>query len=146
VTRVANRPPDALVTIVADTWTAPYWDAAREGRLTCAQCSHCHRFRMPPSPFCPHCRHQGIDWPTLPGSGTVFSYTIVERAVLPGTEDTIPYVPAVVSLDGAAPCRVITNIVDSDIAAIRIGATVRVVFDRLDGGAAIPRFVIEDKP
>ena len=142
MSRVAKRPPDALVTIVTDTWTKPYWDAASDGRLTCAQCGNCHRFRMPPTPFCPHCRSQQLNWPTLPGTGTIYSYTIVERAVLPGTEDTIPYVPAVVTLDGAGGARLITNIIDSDVADVRIGAAVRVVFDTMDSGAGIPRFVL----
>ena len=144
MTRIAKRPPDALVTIVADSWTRPYWDAAREGRLTCARCADCHHFRMPPSPFCPHCRSQRLDWPTLPGTGTIYSYTIVERAVLPGTEGTIPYVPAVVTLDGADGARLITNIVDCDVADIRIGRVVQAVFDTLDGGAGIPRFVLAE--
>lgn len=140
MTRMSKRPPDALATIVTDSFTAPYWDAAKAGRLTCAQCGNCGRFRMPPSPFCPNCRSQAVDWPTLPGTGTIYSYTIVERAVLPGTEDSIPYVPAVVSLDGAEPARLITDIVDSDLDAIRIDARVTVTFDTMPDGAVVPRF------
>lgn len=140
---LAKRPPDVLVRVVSDQWTAPFWDAARDGRLTCAQCSDCGRFRMPPSPFCPNCRSQAIDWPTLPGTGTIYSYTIVERAVLPGTEDTIPYVVAVVTLDGAGGARLITNIVDAPLDRICIGAPVRAVFESA-GNAVLPRFVLED--
>ena len=143
MSRSARRPPDALVTIVTDSWTAPFWDAARDGRLTCAQCGNCQRFRMPPSPFCPNCRSQEIVWPALPGTGTIFTYTIVERAVLPGTEGNVPYVVAVVDLDGAPDTRLITNIVDSDVDAVAIGARVSVIFDVMEGGAAVPRFVID---
>lgn len=142
MSRIAKRPPDALVRVVTDQWTAPFWSAAAQDRLTCAQCGDCGRFRMPPSPFCPHCRSQAVDWPTLPGTGRIFSFTIVERAVLPGTEDTIPYVPAVIDLDGAAPARIISNIVDSDVDAIRIGGRVRAVFDHLEEGVALPRFTL----
>lgn len=142
MSRIARRPPEALVRIVADTWTRPFWSAAAEERLTCAQCANCGRFRMPPTPFCPHCRSQAIDWPTLPGTGTVYSFTLVERAVLPGTEDSIPYVPAVIDLDGATPARIISTIVDCDVDAIRIGARVRVLFDHLADGIGLPRFTL----
>lgn len=142
MTRIAKRPPEALVRIVTDPWTGSFWSAAKEERLTCAQCADCSRFRMPPTPFCPHCRSQAIDWPTLPGTGTVYSFTLVERAVLPGTEDCIPYVPAVIDLDGVSSARLISNIVDSDVAAIRIGARVKAVFDHFADGSAVPRFVL----
>ena len=142
MTRIAKRPPEVLVRIVTDQWTDPFWSAAREQRLTCAQCGKCGRFRMPPTPFCANCRSQAINWPTLPGTGTLYSYTIVERAVLPGTEDSIPYVPAVIDLDGAVPARLISNIVDTPLDTIRIGAKVQVIFDRMADGAAVPRFRI----
>jgi uncharacterized OB-fold protein len=145
MTRIANRPPEALVRIVTDNWTDPFWSAAKEKRLTCAQCRNCRRFRMPPTPFCPYCRSQEIDWPTLPGTGTIYTYTVVERAVLPGTEDSIPYVPAVIDLDGATPARLISNIVDSPLDAIRIGATVRVIFDVTPDAAAVPRFTVTEE-
>jgi hypothetical protein len=144
MSRIAKRPPDALVQIVADRWTGPFWAAAGEERLTCAQCGNCGRFRMPPSPFCPYCRSQKLDWRSLPGTGTVYSFTVVERAVLPGSEDNIPYVAAVIALDGAEPARLISNIVDGDVDAIRIGARVRVVFDHLPDGQSVPRFVLSE--
>jgi len=146
MTRIAKRPPDVLVRIVADRWTEPFWSAACDDRLTCAQCANCGRFRMPPSPFCPYCQSQDLNWPDLPGTGTVYSFTVVERAVLPGSEDSIPYVAAVIALDGAEPARLISNIVDSDADAIRIGAPVRVVFDHLSDGQSLPRFVLSENP
>lgn len=142
MSRIAQRPPEALVHIVADHWTAPFWNAAAEGRLTCAQCGECHRFRMPPTPFCPHCRSQQIEWPSLPGTGTVYSFTIVERAVLPGMEGAIPYVVGIIDLDGAAPARLISNIVACDVDAIHIGVRVRAVFDPAGEGVALPRFTL----
>lgn len=142
MTRISRRPPDALARIVTDSWTAPYWEAARDGRLTCARCADCGHFRSPPSPFCPSCRSQALEWPTLPGTGTVYSFTVVERAVIPGTEDSIPYVVAVVALDGADGARIISNVVEAPVEAVRIGARVRAVFDTMPDGAVIPRFVL----
>lgn len=139
MTRIANRPPDIGFALATDRWTAPFWDAVAAHRLTAPRCTTCGHFRMPPTPFCPYCRAQAVDWVELPGTGRIYSYTIVERATLPGTEGHIPYVPAVVSLDGGCGIRLITNIVDSPIDGIAIGAPVTVVFDPV-GEAIVPRF------
>jgi uncharacterized protein len=139
MSRIANRPPDGGFRLAVDQWTAPFWEAAAEGRLVAARCPACGHVRMPPTPFCPECLSQGIDWIALPGTGSIYSYTIVERATLPGTEAHIPYVPAVVALDGAEGIRLITNIVESPIDAIRVGAPVTVIYDRA-GDAVVPRF------
>lgn len=143
--RTAQRPPDSLFTLVTDQWTKPFWDAASEGRLVAARCSDCGHFRMPPTPFCPRCRSQTIDWVQLPGTGTIYSYTVVERAILPELADCIPYVPAVVEPDGAPGIRLITNIVESAVDDIVSGARVSVLFDAIEGGA-IPRFrIVKDE-
>lgn len=141
MTRIAKRPPDSLFAIVSDAWTAPFWEAASQGKLTVCRCGNCGQFRMPPTPFCSNCRSQEIDWTTLPGTGTLYTYTVVERAIMPEMEDCIPYVPAVVELDGAPGIRLITNIVDSALDDIVAGARVGVLFDKVEGGA-VPRFRI----
>lgn len=144
MSRVAKRPPTGAFSLAQDRWTEPFWKAAAEERLTCARCGDCGHFRMPPTPFCPVCRSQAVEWPNLPGTGTLYSYTVVERATLPGTEETIPYVPAVITLDGAGGRRMISNIVDSEIDALKIGALVRVVFDKIEDGSVLPRFVLQE--
>lgn len=96
---------------------------------------------MPPTPFCPHCQSQAIDWRTLSGRGTVYSYTVVERAILDGMDAHLPYVPAVVELEGAGSARLIGNVVDVEVAAITVGMAVAAVRDEHVNGVALPRFV-----
>ena len=96
---------------------------------------------MPPTPFCPHCQSQSIDRRTLSGRGTVYSCTLVERAILPGMEAHLPYVPAVVELEGAGGVRLISNVVDVEVAAITVGMAVAAVWDDHVKGVALPRFV-----
>ena len=139
---IAKRPPPELFKLSTNSWTQPFWDAAAQHRLVAPQCSQCGRFRMPPTPFCPGCQSQAIDWRTLSGSGRVYSYTIVERGIVPGMEAHLPYVPAVIELDGAPGVRLISNIVDVDVANIRVGMAVTVVWDDDHAhGVAVPRFV-----
>jgi len=132
-----NPPP---VEIGSSQWTRPFWDAARQQKLVAPRCVACGTFRMPPTPFCPRCRSQEIDWVTLSGRGLVYSYTVVVKAILPGMEDCIPYMPAVIELPDASGVRLISNIVDADPAHIRIGQTVQVVWHTLPDGEVVPRF------
>lgn len=98
---------------------------------------------MPPTPFCPECRSQEVEWPQLPGTGSLFSYTVVRRAIVPEMEGALPYVPALIDLDGAPGARLISALVDCEVDSIRIGAAVRVVFEHRTDGVAIPRFKLE---
>lgn len=139
---IAKSPADDLFSLAQDQWTKPYWDAARENRLTAPRCAACGRFRMPPTPFCPHCRSQEIDWPTLSGRGTIFSFTIVARAIVPAMEGCIPYVPALVDLEDAPGARLTTTIVDVPVDEIRIDAPVKVVFVTRGDGVVVPRFTL----
>ena len=122
----------------------PFWDATARHELVAAQCTDCGTYRLPPTPFCPCCQSQRITWARLSGRGEVYSYTVVERAIMPGMDAHLPYVPAVITLDGAGGARLISNVVDVDVADIRVGMPVQVVWDDVPGqGVAVPRFVPE---
>jgi uncharacterized protein len=97
---------------------------------------------MPPTPFCPNCRSQAIHWVTLSGRGTVYSYTVVTRAVLAGMDEFLPYVPAVISLPDAGAVRLVSNVVDAPVAEIRVGSEVQVVWEDAPEGVVLPRFVL----
>jgi hypothetical protein len=76
----------------------------------------------------------------LSGFGEIYSYTIVERAILPGMTDYLPYVPAVITLEGGGGVRLISNVVDVELTDLVIGMKVKVVWDDLSEGVAVPRF------
>jgi hypothetical protein len=137
---IAKRPPPDLFKLATNAWTQPFWDAAAQHRLVVAQCRTCGTCRMPPTPFCPACQSQQIDWKTLTGLGEVYAYTIVDRAILPGMADHLPYVPAVITLEGGGGVRLISNVVDVELAELAIGMPVQVVWDDLREGVAVPRF------
>ena len=139
--RIARRPPPELFKLATNAWTQPFWDATARHELVAARCVDCGTFRMPPTPFCPCCQSQAIDWNVLSGRGEVYSYTIVERAILPGMEAHLPYVPAVISLEGAGGARLVSNVVDVRLDALRVGMQVQVVWDDMPQlGVALPRF------
>jgi hypothetical protein len=135
-----RKPPATLVNLSPDRFTEPFWKAAAERRLVAARCEECGTLRMPPSPFCHRCRSQRVGWVELSGDGTVYSFTVVRRALIPQLEESIPYVVAVIELEGAAGVRLVSNVVDVEPDEVRIGMRVRVAWDDVRDGVVIPRF------
>jgi hypothetical protein len=138
------RPQGALpadfAEIAPSSWTEPFWLASREHRLTVPRCTNCGTFRFPPSPFCHECQHQDVEYVEVSGAGAIYTYTVARHAVVPALADSVPYVVAVIELDGAPGVRMIANVVESDPQHVHIGARVEVVWDDIDGEVTIPRF------
>jgi uncharacterized OB-fold protein len=134
--------PVALPHPFADDTTQPFWDAAREGRLVASKCATCGTFLLPPQPRCFNCQGQTFDWVELPGTGTIYTFTVVRHPLAPGLDEVVPYISGIVELDGTqgAGARMITNIVDCDPEAVAVGDKVRVVFDKVSDTFAVPRF------
>ena len=129
----AQVPPQSLGALHPDSFTEPFWAAVAEHRLTCARCASCGTFRMPPSAFCPHCRAQEVVWEELSGRGTVFSFTVARHALTPDLAGYLPYVVAVVDIDGAPGARLIGNVVGTEVEDVRIGMPVEVVWEDVEG-------------
>ena len=126
---------------VPDDVTRPYWDAAAEHRLCIARCANCGRFRHPPTATCPVCSSSSVEWTDLNGRGTVYSFIVDYRNMVPGFEG--PYVVAQVNpvdVDEEL-VRIVANIRDCAIDDVHIGMPVRVTFDDLEPGLALPQFV-----
>jgi uncharacterized OB-fold protein len=95
---------------------------------------------MPPAPFCWNCRAQDVEWVTLTGMASVYTFTVARQPLIPQLRDVVPYIVAVVELDDAPGVRLIANLVDIDVDRVEIGMPVEVVWDQVDGETAIPRF------
>jgi uncharacterized protein len=133
--------PEIISQLHPDPFTEPFWAAAREHRLVAARCASCGTVRpMPPGPFCWNCPGDGIDWLTLPGLGTVYSFTVVRSAPLPELEELVPFAIAVIELDGAPGARLISNIVGTGIDQVSVGLRVQVTWDHVNDETVIPRF------
>jgi uncharacterized OB-fold protein len=125
-----------------DRTNAGFWRAAAEGRLDIQQCSQCGWHRQPPTEGCFHCGALDWGWDTLPGTGTVFTYTWVHHPLHPAVTDAVPYNVSVIALDGVvgAPVRVVSNVVDAGEDDLQVGAAVTLVCDRLTDDIGLPRF------
>jgi hypothetical protein len=137
--------PIALPEPYADEHTQPFWDAALEGRLVCSRCTNCGTYIMPPAAYCFVCQHHEFEFVELPGTGTIYSFTVVRHPLAPQLGTVVPYVSGVIELDGTqgAGARMLANIVDADPETVKIGDKVRVVFERVSPTFAAPRFEME---
>lgn len=129
--------PAETVHITTDPHTEPFWQAATQRRLVAPRCGACGTFRLPPTPFCPECQSREVDWVTLSGAATVFSFTVVHG--FPGLPD-VTLVPAVVDLPDAPGARLVSNIVDVDPADVHIGMRLQVDFSPIADGWLLPVF------
>ncbi len=132
--------PVAIRDPYADETTQPFWDAALDGRLVCSHCTTCGTFLMPPQPRCFSCQGTDFDWTDLPGTGTIYSYIVVHHPLSPQLVDAVPYVSAVIDLDGTQGAGMLANVVDCDPERVAVGDKVRVRFDPLSDTLAFPRF------
>jgi uncharacterized OB-fold protein len=134
--------PVALDDPHADDATRPFWTAALEGRLVAPRCTACGTFVLPPQPFCFACRGRDFTWIDLPGTGTVYTFTVVRHPLHPGLAEVVPYAAGVVDLDGTqgAGARMITNITDCDVDSLAIGDPVEIWFDQVTPTYPVPRF------
>lgn len=132
-----------------DTWTRPFYEGCRAGELRVQRCSESGRLVFPPRPFSPFAPHAPLEWSTLSGRGTIWSFAVPHPPLLPAYAALAPYNVIAVALEEDPTVRLIGNLVSGpagaidelDPATIRIGAPVRVIFDPLNDEIHLPRWV-----
>ena len=135
--------PHGLPIPEADALTQPFWEACARHRLVVQRCRHCGGFGHPPRPVCRGCQGREFEWAESQGRGEVFTYTIAHHAAHPAVEEQVPYGVVVVKLDDCGGTLVTSNLVDLPPDEIGVGLRVRVVWDDVDEGVALPRFALE---
>ena len=109
-----------------------FWKAAGEGRLLVKYCNACSQYHWFPRTLCPFCFSDRTEWKEVSGRGTVYTFSVTRRA------GPIPFAIAYVTLEEGP--TMLTNLVDCDLDAVRIGDEVQVVFKPTDGGPPVPMF------
>jgi uncharacterized OB-fold protein len=135
---------------VFDEEARPFFEGALRGELRVQQCPVSGRLLFPPrvlSPFAPDARPR---WVTVSGRGTLWSFAVPHPPLLPPFADVAPYNVVVVALEEDPRVRLVGNVVareggsiaEVDPARLEIGAPLRVCFERLEGGLALPRWLL----
>jgi uncharacterized OB-fold protein len=119
----------------------PFWDAAREHRLTYQRCSACGTRVFYPRDVCtgPMCFGVGtLEWVEASGKGWVYSFTISYQPAHPAFADDVPYVLAIIELDEGI--RMNSNVVGIAPEDVKIGMRVEVVWDDVTPEFTLPKF------
>jgi uncharacterized OB-fold protein len=126
-----------------------FWEGTRLGELRVQRCPDTSRLIFPPRLRSPWGSHPEPGWVAVSGRGTVWSFVVPHPPLVPQFAALAPYNVILVALDEDPRVRLVGNLVSKagaaidsvDPEAIEIGAPVRVVFEELDDGLHMPRWV-----
>ena len=121
-----------------DNWNRPFWEGARENKLTMQACEPCGHVFFPPGPVCPKCLSDKLKWRELSGRGKVKSWVVFHQLYYKGFADELPYNVTLVELEEGP--HLMTNIVGIANEEIRSEMPVEVVFERATDEITIPKF------
>ena len=105
--------PDEMPMPAANAETVGWWEAAAGHRLVVQRCTDCGAHAPSSGAGVPALsRARRRSGSTLPGTGTVFTFTVVRQAFIASLADKLPYIVIAVELDGAQGARIVSNLVD----------------------------------
>jgi uncharacterized OB-fold protein len=119
---------------------APYWEAARAGRLEVQRCRACRRWVHFPDVRCPSCLATDLGFEPVSGRGVVSTFTVVHRSFVPGFGAAGHYAVGWVDLEEQVGLRVFADLVEVEPGEVRIGMPVEVTFTERPGWGLIPSF------
>jgi uncharacterized OB-fold protein len=118
-------------TPVTNPETAPFWEAAKQGKFMIKRCAACGEPHYFPRSICPFCFSDKTVWEESSGEAAIYTFSLMRKSA------TGPYAIAYVTLKEGPSLQ--TNIVDCDIDKLKSGQKVKVVFKPTDG-APLPFF------
>ncbi|MDZ4070073.1 MAG: OB-fold domain-containing protein [Tabrizicola sp.] len=117
--------------VVTNVENKPFWEAAGQGRLMVGFCNACGENHYYPRSICPICYSTDTELKETSGLGQIYSFSVTRQA-------DPPHIIAYVTLNEGV--TMLTNIVDCDAGALRIGQRVGVHCVEAEDGCAIPMF------
>jgi uncharacterized OB-fold protein len=114
---------EGLVPSPLDMDTLPFWEAARDRRLTYQTCDSCGEVVFFPRRHCPSCLRRELSWHDSTGRGTVYTFSVVRASRDPRFADRVPYAVAWIDLDEGF--RMMSNVL-GDVEELLVGTPVEV--------------------
>ena len=110
--------------------TKPFFEGSAAGKFMVRRCTACKKVHWYPRAMCPFC-FGDCAWEEASGKGKIYSLSVMKRG-------EAPYAIAYVTL--AEGPSMMTNIVDCDLDALKIGQDVKVKFVPTEDGPPMPFF------
>lgn len=126
--------------VVRDAFSAPFFDAAAEGRLLLRYSPSSGEWSEPSAVVCSVTQADDLEWREASGHGRLVTWT-----VKPGrSRDGRPAEDAVIGIVETDEGPWLTLLLpDADPGALAVGTPVRVAFARPEGGEDVPVGVLE---
>ena len=118
-------------------YNGEFYQFCKQHTLHFQRCADCGTWRHMPRESCNQCGSFEWSWEPSSGRGTIFSWTVIHRALHPGFNDDLPYAAVVVELDEGV--RVVSHVVDLPIEDLRVGLPVEVVYDDVTHEVTLPK-------
>lgn len=119
--------------------TAPFWQAAAEGRLVVEHCPACGADSFPPRGICRRCRSRDLGLAEITGPGVVYSFTVNHQRWLPDLE--VPFAVVLVEFPDHPGVRVVGRLRGCAPEEVAIDMVVDVGFEPGPGGFSVPSFI-----
>lgn len=121
-----------------DGLTQQFYAHCKQRELRFQRCSDCGAWRHVPRELCPQCGSWKWEWAKSSGRGTVFTWTVIARALHPTFQQDVPYAPVVIEMDEGV--RVLSELVDCSPDELVMGMPVEVVFADVTAEITLPKF------
>jgi len=115
-----------------------FWQAAKAHRMELQKCDRCGRFWYYPGPVCHYCSSREFTWTPVSGKGTIYSYSVLERAKGNPFEGDVPIAIVLVRLEEGPV--MMSNLIDYQPDDLRIDAPVTVTYEDVDEQVTLPVF------
>lgn len=120
----------------------PFYAGLEDGELRLPVCSECRKTEWYPTRILPCHPDADLEWRKVSSVGTVYSFSLVERSLLPGAKvDSVPHMVVLVEPNDAQGHRIVGLMADAD-AQLACGDLVRFKPTRIFG-RVLPVFVKE---
>lgn len=127
--------------VIPDELTAPFWEAANDGRLVIQNCADCDRLQNPPLPACSLCGlADGLGWKEMSGRATIYNYCVVYDTPVALLQEDEPFNLAVVALDDDPGIQMYSHLPGTPVDEAPIGGKVEVVFEATANGQKVPEW------
>lgn len=120
----------------------PFWEGLKQHEFRLQRCKKCGSYRWLPKPACPKCLSADFEWTKASGEGTVWTFSVVQRAGL-AFQDDLPFVAAAIELkERPLKCLVMSWVINCKPEDVRIGMPVKMIFQDIpDENITLYKFV-----
>jgi uncharacterized OB-fold protein len=125
-----------LPTITADNET--FWQSTKAHAMKLQRCNVCERFWYYPGPVCPHCMAQDWTWTEVSGKGTIYSYSLLERAKGNPFEGDVPIAIILVTLEEGPV--MMSNLIDYEPGDLAVDSAVTIDYEDVDDNVTLAVF------